>query len=128
MIPRTFPSTFDGSNLQQMVVYILSDVTGLTEWIDYIPVKQPNSLGTANSYDINGYQKLDVLTSTTGKQAWIDYIPVYVKTSGAIPWSTDATGYIPSYPLDSDSLVNNIELENGDDLLLETGDFILLES
>lgn len=101
MIPRTFPSTFAANGQQQMVVYSLPSITGLTAWIDYIPVKgvTTESATLENTYANGGYQAVDSLASLTGKQAWLDYIPVYEDASYTKPWSTDAGGYIPTSAL-----------------------------
>jgi hypothetical protein len=101
MIPRTFPSTYASNGQQQMVVYSLPSVTGLTAWIDYIPVKgvTTESATLENTYANGGYQVVNSLSSLTGKQAWLDYIPVYEDPSYTKPWSTDAGGYIPTSAL-----------------------------
>lgn len=97
MIPRTFPSTFATNGQQQMVVYVLPSIAGLTAWIDYIPVKgvTTESATLENTYANGGYQVVDSLESLTGLQAWLDYIPVYEDASYNKPWSTDAGGYVP---------------------------------
>lgn len=129
MIPQTYPSTLSANNQRQMVVFVLSDVSGLTRWIDYIPVKPPiegTSPSLANTYDNNGYILVEKLDSIVGKQAWIDYIPVFIDDSATISWSTNILGYIPM-DVTQDFILNNLELEDGDNLLLETGYYILLE-
>ena len=127
MIPRTYPTVYSTPNgRQEMVVFALSSVSGLTQWIDYIPVKEVSSPTTLNAYDNDDAILVSPLASTTGKLAWKDYIPVYLVTTG-VAWSSDNNGYIPVNGLDSDAAVDNLELEDGDDLLLESGDFILLE-
>jgi hypothetical protein len=74
-------------------VYPLSDVTGLTEWADYIPVEA--IAVNVGRYDNDGsFPVVQVLTNIDGLTAWADYIPVYV-VSRSIPWSTEADGYIP---------------------------------
>lgn len=129
MIPRTYPSTFQAvTGQQQMVVYVLPSIAGLTAWIDYIPVKQPATITSYNTYDNDSALLVDVLASTTGKESWIDYIPVYVDAAYTTPWTTDAGGFIPCYPLGGGGGgVDNLLLENGDAVLLESGDLILLE-
>lgn len=97
MIPRTYPTSLHSSTgRRQMVVYFLSSVTGLTRWVDYIPVQW----GTANtprenSTDTGGYLSVDSLSSTTGKQAWVDYIPVYLDASATGNWTIDSVGFLP---------------------------------
>lgn len=97
MIPRTFPSILEAFQTK-MVVYALPSVTGLTAWIDYIPVKgvTTESSVLANTYANGGYQVVKTLNATTGLQAWKDYIPVYESASYNKPWSTDIGGYIPA--------------------------------
>jgi hypothetical protein len=127
MIPRTYPSTFQAvTGQQQMVVFVLPSIAGLTAWIDYIPVKQPAIITSYNTYDNDSALLVDVLASTTGKESWIDYIPVYVDAAYTTPWTTDAGGFIPCYPIGA-AAVDALLLENGDALLLESGDLILLE-
>ena len=95
MIPFTFPTVLS-HNRQQCVTYALSSVTGLTEWIDYIPVKattNPNSL--TNSYAIGGNQFIFELASTSGLQAGKDYINIYYDATKTVPFSTNTNGYIP---------------------------------
>jgi hypothetical protein len=95
MIPRTFPSIIEAFQTK-MVVYVLPSVSGLTAWIDYIPVKGvvTEDPVLANTYANAGYQVVKSQESLTG-QAWLDYIPVYEDASYNKPWSTDAGGYIP---------------------------------
>ena len=97
MVPRTFPSTYETPNGQQrMVVFFLSDVTGLEKWVDYIPVKfttleeQEN-----NSYNNNGVILVDPLSSTTNLQEWKDYIPVFVDDTADNAWTVSSDGFIP---------------------------------
>lgn len=74
-------------------VLILSDITGMREWEDYIPVTaSPSNPGR---FDNDGALPIvAVLTDSGGGTAWVDYIPVYI-VSRTTPWSTDADGYIP---------------------------------
>lgn len=96
MIPQTFPSVLDAVTKQnQAVVYRLSSVTGLTKWVDYIPVKVSAVKTVLNSYDGDWYVKS--LASTTGKKAWLDYVPVYVDSSATAKWSSNNNGYIPIF-------------------------------
>jgi len=77
-------------------IYPLSDVTGLVEGVDYLPVKQ-ESAGRANSYDNTGYfTASSVLASVTGLVAWVDYIPVYV-VARTTPWTSGTDGYVPFF-------------------------------
>lgn len=97
MIPRTYPSTFDATGASQMTVIFLSSVTGLTAWVDYIPVQQvlsplPEKAGT---YDLNGFTNVAPLAVTIGAVAFRDYIPVYNDAAATKPWSTDVGGFIP---------------------------------
>jgi hypothetical protein len=127
MIPRTYPSITDSNGLNKMVVYVLSDVTGLDPWRDYIPVKQVISPTNINKYGQNDAIAVEVLLTNSNKTPFKDYVPVFIAVSAFKPWKVDSDGFIPCDGLDPDILVNNLELENGDDLLLESGDFILLE-
>ena len=86
-------------------IYVLSDVTGLTEWVDYIPVQQEQG-GRAMSYDLAGYLMGEAVADTTGLTAWVDYIPVYAVSSRTIPWYVGANGYIPYYEVVSGILSN----------------------
>ena len=98
MIPQTFPSVLDSSNRTQMVIYMLPSITGLTKWIDYIPVKSSpgeGDLTLINRYEANGYIYTTTLSDITGKQAWKDYIPVYIDSSANTAWSNNNDGYIP---------------------------------
>jgi hypothetical protein len=97
MVPRTFPSTYETVNGEtRMVVFFLSSVSGLTKWVDYIPVKFPMlETQDSNSYNNDGVVLVDPLSSTTNKQAWIDYIPVFVDANDTAAWRVDANGYIP---------------------------------
>lgn len=72
---------------------ILSDITGLTEWRDYIPVKQVTS-GTARTFDAGGHLVSTSQSASPTGTAWEDFIPVYV-VSRNTPYSTDADGFIP---------------------------------
>ena len=90
MVPQTFPST-NG----KMVVFKITDLTGLTRWSDYIPVKTAGSPGILNSY--SGNIDANILGSVSGKKAWIDYIPVYEDASATKAWLVSADGYIPIY-------------------------------
>jgi hypothetical protein len=96
MIPRTYPTTYETSNgRQQMVVYVLSSVSGLDRWVDYIPVKEivtPSSINTTNN---NGAILVDMLDSLNSKQAWKDYIPVYLDASATDAWQVSSVGFIP---------------------------------
>lgn len=93
MVPHTFPTTYLTPNgTTQMVVYFLTDVTGLERWVDYIPTQYSNST-VYNSFD--GAMLFDVLNDVTGLQAWIDYIPVYDDENATEPWMVNEDGFIP---------------------------------
>lgn len=112
MIPQTYPSTYESYNGRtSMVVYELSSVIGLTEWIDYIPVKNAlPSESEINTYGNNGAIQVDSLSSSTGLQAWLNYIPVYQKSTG-----TAWVDYIPVYRSSTFTavLTNSVILRNG---------------
>ena len=99
MIPHTYPtSVVSGKNAMQ--VGLLSSITGLRAWIDYIPVKLVTQSTTVeNTFSITGY-RLSNAIEITNKQAWLDYIPIYDVSANVAftkPWSTDIGGYIPIY-------------------------------
>lgn len=76
-------------------IFPLSSVTGLTEWVDYIPVKANGSPNRLHSTDnLGALHANSVLGSITGKVKWVDYIPVFV-VSRNTPWTTGTDGYIP---------------------------------
>ena len=93
MIPFTFPSK-PNHGTRQCVVYPLTSVSGLKEWIDYTPVKLVTG-ATKNSYNNNGAQFVFELPDIIGLQAGVDYIPIYYDNSLTKLWSTDVGGYIP---------------------------------
>ena len=72
---------------------VLSDVTGLVEWVDYIPVKEETG-GRALSYDNTGYLSSTSQAADPAGTAWVDFIPVYV-VARSTPYSTSSDGYIP---------------------------------
>lgn len=78
-------------------IYPLSSITGLTAWVDYIPVRLGAQAGESfGRFENDGsIHAVQVLSSTTGLTAWVDYLPVYVDNTKTKPWSTDSTGYIP---------------------------------
>ena len=112
MIPQTYPSTYESYNSRtSMVVYELTSVIGLQEWIDYIPVKNTlPSDSEVNTYANNGAIQIDSLSSSTGLQAWLNYIPVYQKSTG-----TAWLDYIPVYRSSTFTavLTNSLLLRNG---------------
>ena len=98
MIPATYPSVLDSNNRTKMLVYQVPSITGLTRWVDYIPVKSPaneSDLSLANTFANAGFILSNSLSSVEGLQAFVDYIPIYVDNNATVPWSTDANGYIP---------------------------------
>ena len=95
MIPATYPSQLDENNTTQMVVYYLSNVSGLERWKDYIPVKEtPLASPELNSFNTNGAIYTTALSSIVGKQAWVDYIPVYEDSLATDAWTINAVGYL----------------------------------
>jgi len=126
---HTFPSVFVTPNgATAAVVELITDTTGLTRWVDYIPIQ----FATADSTDVNTFNAagallVDQLLSTTGKVAGVDYIRVYEDLSTTEAWSTNTAGYIPIYKY-QDWTQNNLQLENGFNLLQESGELINLES
>jgi len=92
MVPRPLPVNSSGYWKIYEVV-----TTGLTQWVDYIPVIDKG--GTAASPDrwgtsSDGAFRAEVLGSNAGLTAWVDYTPVdFVSTGGE--GRTDANGSIP---------------------------------
>lgn len=83
------------SSWDQRKIYPLASVSGLTEWVDYLPVKLQGSPNRLNSTDNDGaLHTTEVLASITGLVKWVDYIPVYVVVRST-PWVTSTDGYIP---------------------------------
>ncbi len=98
MVPQTFPSTLNRFTLsRQMRAFRLSSVTGLTRWVDYIPIKLADAAvpGKDNHHDADGYISMDFIDSTTGLVNGVDYLPVYIDNSATVPWQVSATGYVP---------------------------------
>lgn len=98
MLPVCYPSSPSPvTGLPEAVAYALSSVSGLTRWVDYIPVKLVGSpLGlNEQTTNLNGFVPMRLLGSAIGMAAWSDYIPVYVDNSATEAWVTSATGYIP---------------------------------
>ena len=94
MIPRTFLSTYAANGQQQMVVAFITNLTGLSRWADYIPIKL--STGTkVNSYDNDGFILIDAITPSGTDVPFKEYIPVYNDTSATDAWTVNAVGYIP---------------------------------
>lgn len=85
------PSVFENAKL-----YFLPSVTGLVEWVDYIPVARAPSVGRLSAYDEDGGVTADQgISSITGLRAWVDYIPVYAVSGRSRPWYVGSSGYIP---------------------------------
>lgn len=100
MIPRTFPSRLINGR-RAMVVRALNSVTGLQQWIDYIPVKVTADPGVnLNSYSGSAYA-VPVDEANPG-MAWVDYIPVYLTDyPDAKKWTSDNDGWVPLYDVDN---------------------------
>jgi len=76
------------------VIYELSDVSALVQWVDYIPVAVVADCVEGTS-DEDGCWSVDPLASTSGKTAWVDYVPVYEVAKSANKWRYEADGWIP---------------------------------
>lgn len=76
------------------VIFELTDVTGLTQWVDYIPVSVVPGC-VAGRYDEDGCWNVDPLASTTGLTAWVDYTPVFEVSQSANKWRYENDGWIP---------------------------------
>jgi hypothetical protein len=98
MIPRTFPSTVDENNRTKIIIYQVPSIEGLTQWVDYIPVKSPESesdLTLANTYANEGFMLTSQVNDIEGLVPFKDYIPVYFDSTANKVWSADNDGYIP---------------------------------
>ena len=98
MIPATYPSILDSSNRTKMLVYQVPSITGLTRWVDYIPVKSPASesdLSLANTYANEGFILTSKVNDITGLVPFKDYVPIYLDSTATKAWSADNDGYIP---------------------------------
>ena len=95
MIPHTYPTIGD-----DMVVGVLTDVTGLNEWQDYLPVQANDGAIPAgkNTYANDGYRSVNVLEDLTGKNVWQDYVPVYIVADRTGLASVGPNGYLSFYP------------------------------
>ena len=124
-----FPSVYVTPNGETAaVVDLITDTTGLTRWVDYFPVQFTTADDTpTNEFANNGAILVDVLLSTSGLVAGSDYIRIYEDVTTATEWSTDADGYIPVYK-HQDWTEDNLQMEDGFNLLQETGELIILES
>lgn len=71
--------------------------TGLTEWVDYLPVQAVVEVGEkAYLYENDGHIPVDTLASTAGMTEWVDYIPVVTVEGRTERWSSTAgEGFIP---------------------------------
>jgi surface protein len=98
MIPRTFPSVLENNKTKANIAF-LTHISGLTEWIDYIPIKVvAENTAVENTYANDGYVLGNVIPDVTNLNKWEHYIPVYNVTSDVNynkTWSTDVGGYIP---------------------------------
>jgi hypothetical protein len=97
MIPRTFPSSVASNGQRQMIVYFLGSVTGLTRWIDYIPVRLAQTEpAKENTYDQTGYIPVQVIgTIGQGTTPFKEYVPCFIDNTSTDVWSANITGYIP---------------------------------
>jgi hypothetical protein len=85
-----------GSVMRCSKVVIVS-ATGLTKWVNYLPVKQVSpSQVDANTFASGGALAVQILSSGTGLTPWVDYIPVVEVTDGdESRWRYDNNGWIP---------------------------------
>lgn len=80
---------------EKKVVFVVTDLTGLVRWVDYIPVSEVPGC-EAGRYEEDGCWATLPLSSTTGKTAWVDYIPVgEVPPEPAGKWRYENDGWIP---------------------------------
>ena len=128
MIPATYPTSYVTANGDTaMVVELITDISGLTIWTDYVPVKYTIlDSDPINTFSSNGTLLVDELLSTTGLIAGTDYIRIYEDLSATIPWSTDVAGYLPVYK-QNDFTQDNLSTELGFNLLQESGYLLQLD-
>ncbi len=94
MLPVCSPSDANGDTK----IFALASVTGLTEWVDYIPVQTASLVASEiNRTSPTGFRQVNSLASDSGLAAWKDYVPVFVTTGRTTPWNTGPDGYIPMY-------------------------------
>jgi len=81
--------------LDDKPVFLLSSITGLTSWVDYIPV-QYDSAASPRRFDNDGaYAISALLDNVSGLSAWKDYTPAYLDSTATERSSASALGYIP---------------------------------
>ena len=97
MVPHTYPSQLNSTTGQrEMIVHLLSSVSGLNRWEDYIPIKfHSDDFPTEGTTDNNGFIAVAYLSDITGLVPYGDYVPVYVDQSATDAWAVDSVGYIP---------------------------------
>jgi hypothetical protein len=120
LIPRTYPSTVDSNNIVRMTVFILSDVTGMTPWKDYIPVKNVASPTQLNSYGQNDAIAVNVLDNNTDLVPFRHYVPVYVDNSATDAWQVSSIGYIPCNPLVEPVQISSLSWDSVNDVYVTT--------
>lgn len=80
---------------EKKIVFVLSDLTGLVRWVDYIPVAVVPGC-EAGRYEENGCWATLPLASDSGKVAWVDYIPVgEVAPDDTGKWRYENNGWMP---------------------------------
>lgn len=94
MFPWTSPSEKSSGDQSEVRVFVI-DPTGLTRWVDYIPVVAVTPTRN-DSYDTAGAIRVEELESITGLTAWVDYVPVSEDAGVAAgKWRFDANGWLP---------------------------------
>jgi len=83
-------------------IFALASKTGLTAWVDYLPVKEVIDIARNTTAASGSFVASSILSSITGLTKWTDYTPVFVEAGATVPWSTDATGYIPFFNVVAD--------------------------
>tara|TARA_R110000822_G_scaffold49495_3_gene129711 strand:- start:5957 stop:6343 length:387 start_codon:yes stop_codon:yes gene_type:complete len=128
MIPASYPTSYVTANGDvAMVVELITSTSGLTAWVDYLPVKfTVLDSDPVNRFSNDGTLLVDELLSTSGLVAGVDYLKVYEDLSATIPWSTDTAGYIPVYK-QNDYTIDNLATETGYNLLQESGYLLQLD-
>lgn len=94
MFPWTAPSEKSSGDQAELRVFVINP-SGLTRWVDYIPVAEVTP-GRNDSYDTDGAIRVEELESVTGLTAWVDYVPVSEDAAAAAgKWRFESNGWIP---------------------------------
>lgn len=90
MLPRCYPINTSG----KVPLKVIADLTGLTKWVDYLPVKEVAATGEKlNRYQEDGSLDTAAAAAPSGV-AWVDWLPAGVVVSTK-PWRAESDGHIP---------------------------------